>query len=118
MKLVIAHSQLTTYGGGERSTLELLRYLGRRHEVELWTSRYLAEATYPELMEFPRRTLRSYEWLTGVRSDAGAVVAQSFGAYLLALCHPRTISYLHSICWRCATPARSVICTLFAPGTW
>ncbi|PWT72310.1 MAG: hypothetical protein C5B60_09750 [Chloroflexi bacterium] len=97
MKLVIAHSQLITYGGGERSALELLRYLGRRHEVELWTSRYRPDATYPELAEFPRRTLRSYEWLTGVRSDAGAVIAQSFGAYLLALRHPRTICYLHTL---------------------
>jgi hypothetical protein len=61
MKLVIAHSQLTTYGGGERSTLELLRHLGRRHEVELWTSRYRPEATYPELAEFPRRT-RTVLW--------------------------------------------------------
>jgi hypothetical protein len=78
MKLVIAHSQLNTYGGGERSTLELLRHLGRRHEVELWTSRYHPEATFPELAEFPRRALHSYQWLTTGESGADAVVAQSF----------------------------------------
>jgi glycosyltransferase involved in cell wall biosynthesis len=97
MKLVIAHSQLNSYGGGERSTLELLRHLGRRHEVELWTSRYQPGATYAELAEFPRRTLHSYQWLTGIRSDADAVVAQSFGSYLLALRHPHTICYLHTL---------------------
>jgi glycosyltransferase involved in cell wall biosynthesis len=97
MKLVIAHSQLNTYGGGERSTLELLRRLGRRHEVELWTSQYHPEATFPELAEFPRRSLRSYQWLTGIRSDADAIVSQSFGSYLLALWHPRTICYLHTL---------------------
>jgi glycosyltransferase involved in cell wall biosynthesis len=98
MKLVIAHSQLNTYGGGERSTLELLRHLGRRHEVELWTSRYRPEATFPELAQFPRRALRSYQWLTSGESGADAVVAQSFGSYLLALRHPHnTICYLHTL---------------------
>jgi glycosyltransferase involved in cell wall biosynthesis len=99
MKLVIAHSQLHTFGGGERSTLELLRRLGRRHEVELWTSGYRPEETYPELAEFPRRDLRSYQWLITARQpDADAVVAQSFGAYLLTLRQPqRTLCYLHTL---------------------
>jgi glycosyltransferase involved in cell wall biosynthesis len=97
MKLVIAHSQLNTFGGGERSTLELLRRLGRRHEVELLTSQYIPKATYPELAEFPRRTLRSSQWLTTGESYADAVVAQSFGAYLLALRHPRTLCYVHTL---------------------
>jgi glycosyltransferase involved in cell wall biosynthesis len=97
MKLVIAHSQLNTFGGGERSTLELLRRLGRRHEVELWTGEYIPKATYPELAEFPRRALHSYQWLTTDKSYVDAIVAQSFGAYLLALRHRRTLCYVHTL---------------------
>jgi glycosyltransferase involved in cell wall biosynthesis len=97
MKLIIAHSQLNTFGGGERSTLELLRRLGRRHQVELWTSDYIPKATYPELAQFSRRTLHSYQWLTTGVPYADVVVAQSFGAYLLALHYPRTVCYVHTL---------------------
>ena len=96
MRLIIAHSRLTTLGGGERATLELLRFLSRRHDTELWTSRYRPEKTYPELADFPQRRLHEYEWLT-VRPDADAVIAQNFGAYMLALRHPRTLSYVHTL---------------------
>ncbi|MGO8947404.1 MAG: glycosyltransferase family 4 protein [Ktedonobacterales bacterium] len=96
MKVIIAHSQLNRFGGGERSTLALLQNLETRHDVELWTSGYHADQTYPELARFPRRLLRPFEWLT-VRPEAGAVViAQTFGANLLALRHARTICYLHT----------------------
>ena len=96
MRLIIAHSQLTTLGGGERATLELLRFLSRRHETELWTSRYRSEMTYPELADYPRRRLHAYEWLT-VRPEADAVIAESFGAYMLALRHSRTLTYVHTL---------------------
>ncbi len=96
MRLVVAHSRLIGLGGGERVTLELLRRLAARHEVALWTGRFEAAATYPELASFPRVELRPWEWLTR-RPDADAVVANSFGASLLALRHPATIAYLHTL---------------------
>lgn len=97
MKIIIAHSQLNRFGGGERATLELLRRLGARHEIELWTSRYQPDSTYPELAEFPRRRLQSYEWLTVRPPSESVVVAGTFGANLLSLRHPRTICYLHTL---------------------
>ena len=96
MRLVVAHSRLTSHGGGERVTLELLRRLGARHEVTLWSGRFDAAATYPELAAFPRVDLRPWEWLIQ-RPDADAVIANSFGASLLALRHPGTICYLHTL---------------------
>ncbi len=96
MRIVIAHSQLHGFGGGERAVLELLRRLGRRHEVELWAGAYAADATYPDLAAYPRRDLNRREWRRA-RPDADAVVANSFGARLLALHHPHVVSYIHTL---------------------
>ncbi len=96
MRIVVAHSHLHGFGGGERCTLELLRYLGRRHEVMLWAGAYNALATFPELAEFPRRDVFWTGWLLD-RPAADVVVTQSFGASLLALHHPRTLCYIHTL---------------------
>ncbi|WIG57433.1 MAG: hypothetical protein OJF49_000177 [Ktedonobacterales bacterium] len=96
MRIVVAHSRLSTFGGGERATLELLRRLECRHEVALWAGHYAAEKTFAGLRAFNRKELGSVEWL--VRSpDADVVISQTFGSNLLALHHPRTICYLHSM---------------------
>lgn len=96
MRIVVAHSHLASFGGGERVTLELLRSLSQRHDVTLWTSRYQPEATYPELSTYPRRELTAAAWLTA-RPHADVVIAETFGANLLALRHPHTICYLHTL---------------------
>jgi glycosyltransferase involved in cell wall biosynthesis len=96
VRIVIAHSQLHAFGGGERCTLELLLRLSSRHEVELWAGGYTPDATYDELRLFPRRDLQPAEWLRAVPA-ADAVIAHTFGAYLLALRHPRVISYVHTL---------------------
>ncbi|HEV2235408.1 MAG TPA: glycosyltransferase family 4 protein [Ktedonobacterales bacterium] len=96
MRIVVAHSQLNTLGGGERVVLELLRHLSRAHEVTLWAGGYRPELTYPELAAFPRRDLTTAEWLYRV-PDADLVVTHSFGAHLLALRHPATICYVHTL---------------------
>ena len=96
MRLVIAHSRLNTFGGGERVTLELLRRLSVRHDVTLWAGGYQPSATFSELAAFPRRDLAPWQWLT-VTSGADAVLAQTFGSNLLALRHPATLCYLHTL---------------------
>lgn len=96
MRIVIAHARLNTFGGGERATLELLRRLSNKHDVVLWTGRYQPQSTYPELASYPRRDLSPAEWLL-TKPDAGAVVSQTFGSHLLALRHPHTICYLHTL---------------------
>jgi glycosyltransferase involved in cell wall biosynthesis len=96
MRIIIAHSHLTSLGGGERTTLELLKHLSRRHDVQLWTSKYRPQSTFGELDDFPRRILHTREWLT-LRPDADVVISQTFGANLLALRHPRTLCYLHTL---------------------
>jgi glycosyltransferase involved in cell wall biosynthesis len=40
--------------------------------------------------------VRAYEWLT-VQPEADVVIAQSFGAYMLALRHGRTLCYVHTL---------------------
>src|SRR5260370_26976889 len=96
MRIVIAHSRLQGFGGGERTVLELLRCLGRRHAVELWAGHYAPERTYPGLRDFPRRDLADWQWPL-LRSEADAVIAHSFGTRLLALRSPRVVSYLHTL---------------------
>lgn len=96
MRLVIAHARLNTFGGGERATLELLRRLSRAHDVVLWAGRYQPQATYPELADYPRRDLTTADWLLAT-PEADAVVSQTFGSHLLALRHPHTICYIHTL---------------------
>lgn len=96
MRIVVAHSHLSTLGGGERVTLELLRRLGRRHTVTLWAGGYLPQQTYTGLGDFPRRDLAAWEWLVAV-PDADAVISHTFGANLLALRHPATLWYIHTL---------------------
>src|SRR5262249_47484997 len=93
VRLIIAHSQLTAFGGGERITLELLSRLGRRHEVTLWAGGYASERTFPDLRDFPRVDLAGWQWLAA-HPRADALVSHSFGARLLALRPPRVIAYL------------------------
>src|SRR5258708_12831923 len=92
----VAGCQGEGFGGGERRKLELLRRLSSRHDGELWAGGYGPDATYDELRLFPRRDLRPAEWLSAV-PKADAVIAHTFGAYLLALRHPRVVSYVHTL---------------------
>lgn len=96
MHIVVAHSHLETFGGGERATMELLRRLAKRHDVTLWAGHFDPTATYAELGLFPRRDLATLDWLV-LRPDADAVVAHTLGSNLLALRHQRTICYLHTM---------------------
>ncbi len=96
MHIVMAHSHLSTFGGGERVTLELSSRLGRRHDITLWAGGFRPGDTYAGLAEFPRRDLSRLDWLWAV-PRADAVVAHTFGANLLALRHPRTLCYVHTL---------------------
>lgn len=96
MRIFIAHTRLTGYGGGERATLELARRLSVRHEVTLLTSHYAPEQTFDGLARFPLRVVAPTAWL-GQPLDADALIAQNFGARLLALRSGRVIAYLHTM---------------------
>lgn len=96
MRIVVAHARLNTFGGGERATLELLRRLSRMHDVVLWAGRYQPQATYPELADYPRRDVTTAEWFL-TTPEADAVVSQTFGSHLLALRHPHTLCYMHTL---------------------
>lgn len=96
MRIVIAHSQLNDFGGGERCVLELLRYLSRSHEVALWAGGYDPARTYDDLRHFARHDVPSAGWLWQI-PRADAVVSHSFGAHLLALRYPHTVCYLHTL---------------------
>lgn len=97
MRIVVAHSRLSTLGGGERCVLELLKGMSARHDVVLWAGAYDPERTYPELAEFPRLDVPPYRWPVGKPPEADAVITNSFGSHLLALRHPRTVCYLHTL---------------------
>src|SRR5487761_2373738 len=96
MRIILAHTQLTSYGGGERATLELARRLSARHTDNLHTSHYTPERTFPALADVPLRIVSPAAWLTQPL-DADAIVAQNFGARLLALRHHAVIAYLHTM---------------------
>ncbi|HEX8994640.1 MAG TPA: glycosyltransferase [Ktedonobacterales bacterium] len=105
MRIAIAHTQLTSFGGGERATLELARHLSARHEVTLWTSHYAPEKTFAGLARFPLRVTLPAAWLAQP-IDADVILAQNFGARLLALRHRGVIAYLHTMRSRYLSGAR------------
>jgi glycosyltransferase involved in cell wall biosynthesis len=94
--IIVAHSHLAGFGGGERCTLELMRYLSRRNEVTLWAGGYVSDHTFPELAGYPRRDVGWSDWLTDV-PHADVVVTQTFGSGLVALRHPHTLRYIHTL---------------------
>lgn len=77
--------------------VELLKGLSARHEVVLWAGAYDASRTYPELAAFPRVDVPPHGWLTWKAPAADAFVTNAFGAHLLALRHPRSVCYLHTL---------------------
>lgn len=99
LRLIVAHSRLSTLGGGERATLALLEGLGTRHDVTLWASGYHPTQTYADLARYPRRDLLPPEWLlASPQADAvDAVIAQTFGAGLLALHYPHVVRVIHTL---------------------
>ncbi|HEV8192654.1 MAG TPA: glycosyltransferase family 4 protein [Ktedonobacterales bacterium] len=96
MRIIIAHSHLNTFGGGERAVLELMQRLSVRHDVTLWAGNYAPTDTFAEFADLARRDISTLGWLTA-SPQADAIVTHTFGANLLALHHPHTICYLHSL---------------------
>src|ERR1700724_1955179 len=96
MRIVLAHSHANTLGGGERAVLELARALMERHDVQLLLGGFDPRRTYPELASLPHARLGRLQWpITYVRADA--IVANSFGANLLALRNGGRVAYwVHS----------------------
>jgi glycosyltransferase involved in cell wall biosynthesis len=92
----MAHSQLTTFGGGERFVLEVSRRLAARHDITLYTGAFLPEATYPGLADFPLVKVEALQWAR-LRIPADVIVAHTFGANLLALRNPNVAYYLHTL---------------------
>ena len=96
MRIAMAHSHLTTFGGGERFVLEVSRRLAARHEISIYTGSYVPERTYPELADFPRVHVSPLQWGT-LHIKADAIVAHTFGANLLAYTNPNVAYYVHSL---------------------
>ncbi len=96
MRIAIAQTRLDTFGGGERATLELVRRLSPRHDVTMLVSHYASTRTFPELAQAPLRIVPAVAWLTQPL-DFDAIIAQNFGARLLALRHRGVIAYLHTM---------------------
>jgi glycosyltransferase involved in cell wall biosynthesis len=96
VRIAMAHSHLTTFGGGERFVLEVSRRLATRHEITLYTGSYVPEMTYPELANFPRVPVSPLQWGT-LHVKADAIVAHTFGANLLAYANSNVAYYVHSL---------------------
>src|SRR5919199_3102295 len=96
MRLLLAHSHVNTFGGGERALVEVATHLGQRHAVRLLLGRFEPRQTYPELASVPHSILARPLW-PFIRVNADAIVANSFGANLLALRNgPRLAYWVHS----------------------
>src|SRR5437660_12442437 len=96
MHIVLAHSHANTFGGGERAVLEVGRALMAQHDVRLLLGGFDPRRTYPELASLPHRRFGRLQWPTA-RVAADAIVANSFGANLLALRNgPRVAYWVHS----------------------
>ncbi|HEY1291707.1 MAG TPA: glycosyltransferase family 4 protein [Chloroflexota bacterium] len=97
MRIVLAHSHANTFGGGERAVLELGRALAGAHDVRLLLGGFDPRRTYPELASLPHTRFGRAAWLVSRVQEADAIVANSFGANLLALRNgPRVAYWVHS----------------------
>src|SRR5215216_728431 len=96
MRIVLAHSHVNTFGGGERAVLELARSFADDHDVRLLVGGYQPRRTYADLAGFPMHGVGGCQWpLQGVAADA--IVTNSFGANLLAVRNgPRVACWVHS----------------------
>src|SRR2546428_12358490 len=96
MRIVLAHSHANTLGGGERSVLEIARQIALQHDVRLLLGRFDPRTTCPELAEFAHQRVGRLQWPVA-RVTADAIVANSFGANLLAMRNgPRLAYWVHS----------------------
>jgi len=96
MHVILAHSHANTFGGGERSVLELAQRFGEQHSVELLLGGFDPRRTYRELAELPHRRVGRLAWPL-MRVGANAIVTNSFGANLLALRNGARVAYwVHS----------------------
>jgi glycosyltransferase involved in cell wall biosynthesis len=94
--IILAHSHANTLGGGERAVLELARALMGRHAVRLLLGGFDPQRTYPGLASLPHARFGRLQWPLA-RVSADAIVANSFGANLLALRNgPRLAYWVHS----------------------
>ena len=96
MRIAMAHSHITTFGGGERFVLEVSRRLAARHEVTIYTSHFTPEATYPDLAQFPIVKIDPLQWAR-LQVSADAILAHTFGANLLAFRNANVAYYVHSL---------------------
>lgn len=77
--------------------VETAQLLRTRHEVRLLLGPFDPRATFPEVAELPSERAAGIQWLVR-RVEADAVVANSFGANLLALRNgPRVAYWVHSL---------------------
>lgn len=96
MRIVLAHSHANTLGGGERSVLELGRALMARHDVRLLLGGFEPRRTYAELASLPHKRFGRAQWITS-KINVDAIIANSFGANLLALRNGARVAYwVHS----------------------
>ena len=97
MRIVLAHSHANTFGGGERAVFEVGRALMSAHDVRLLLGRFSARQTYPELASLPHQQFGRLQWPVARLKNADAIVANSFGANLLALRNAERVAYwVHS----------------------
>lgn len=97
MRIVLAHSHTNTFGGGERAVLELARGLSSEHDVRLLLGGFEPTRTFADLTGFTARRIGRLRWPV-IRVEGDAIVANSFGANLLALRNgARVIYWVHSL---------------------
>jgi glycosyltransferase involved in cell wall biosynthesis len=97
LRIALAHSQLNTFGGGERAVLEVARRFTARHNVRLLVGDFQPSRTYGELSRFPHSQLTMRHWFEVYPGD-DVIVTNSFGANLLALRNgERVIYWVHSL---------------------
>lgn len=106
MRIALAHSFLTSRGGGERFVLEAAKEWGKRHDVAVHTWEYLPESTFPEFESLDvkviphRRGITPFSKLiswSSLRLHADVVSAHGFPAHFTSFCHPHVVYYMHII---------------------
>ena len=96
MKITLAHSKLNDVGGGERFLLEMAKRLGKKHEIEILTTDYQKNKTYPEFSKHKIRIVGKLSWPL-MKPKADVILANNFPTNLISFSNKNVVYYVHTM---------------------
>ncbi len=102
MNIIIAHSYINGFGGGERFVLEEVKHLSKKHDIKIITGDYVPEKTFPEFKEFDIHVMKTKNKLTKFlkwayyKEEADLINAHGFPSNFVSFRNNNVVWYVHT----------------------